>query len=121
MEFPLLSLIFHHSQINPLQQIPPLSRLSSPSLRPINIKCTPPILIHSIILTLRKPILPTPIMRQHRTINRRSIIARDRANYNPIRAGGFIAGEFSRFEDGEFEVGLLGVGEGEVLVVYYRI
>jgi len=105
------------SQINPIQQLSPRPRLSPFTLCLIHIPCPLPIRIHRIILALRKPILRAPIMRNHSTKDSSAVIARDRANHDSVCAWRLVIREGTGFEDWEFEVGLLGVGKGEVLVI----
>jgi hypothetical protein len=57
-------------------------------------------------------------MGQCGTIDRRGVVRRDRTDDDSVCPGRFISCEFTRLEDREFEVWLLSVWEGEVLVVY---
>jgi hypothetical protein len=77
-----------------------------------------PTRIHSIILTLRKPIFRTPVVGQHSTENRGRVIGRDAADDDSVSSWGLVVGIGARFEYWKFEVRLLRVREGELFVVW---
>lgn len=98
------------SQFNPLNQLPRfalLCGLDVPTLAPQ---------VDGVIPALGEPILPLPVMRDHGTVHGTPVILGNGSNHQPVGAGrGPVVGPAG--EDGEFEVGLHGVWEGEVLVV----
>jgi hypothetical protein len=112
------------SQVNPVQQISPvllLPTLPAPPVSPLSALITPLTRgIHRIIPTLGKPIPLATVMRYYRTEHRALVVRRDAADDDTIRAGRLVACESAGLEDRELQERLLGVREGEVLVVYPR-
>lgn len=71
--------------------------------------------IHTIIRTFCEVVLLLPVVRDDGTVDGARVVLGDTADDDAVGAGGGAGVCLVVLEDGEFEVGFLGVGEGEVL------
>lgn len=104
----------HHeleSQINPLYQPSPMLLLPPPSMAPPALILTLTTRVNRIILTLREPILLTPIVRDHSAEHSTLIIRRDAPDHHAIRTRRLVARERPGFKNRELQVWFLGVRE----------
>lgn len=102
-----LSVASQFNLVDQLPRLPFLLDLHVPALAPQ---------IDGIVPAFGEPVLPLPVVRDHGTIHGATVVLGDGPNDHSVGAGRApvvrLAGH-----DGELEVGLHGVLEGEVLVV----